>query len=446
MAPPDDTHAVQCGDEGDSLSRLVEHPHHGYPGTPLLLCAQTEFLSSSSSNHNSTDGDWSCEGTPHGSLAVPGRPCTHLTDKATNARSFSTSEVFLLSKMSSNLLFLAGSTLYVALALRDVTNETKWNDPSHSSSSSSPSSFWSVYTLGSTLAASCYVVDAVSQVCSAPNHAIQTEICQPTIPTTVCSPLCPSDPESICTTTKTPTTTTTTTMLRLDELLCGCVTSLSSWSAGIAFGLGALLDLLSALFETLPDQRLTNWTALFAAHSYLINAILLLFVASRANRSAFAMSNSFERMGDSLFLIGSLVDVSLSYCYFGGKSDAVWKNVYLGNLVTSVLWLVDSFLYIAADLLSNQQSQTVDDESTQRMNSFSSQNSSSSNENELDMERQTLKLSVVASSTSAMDDERPMTRSLSCTLHNDCDDRHLLAALQDDDDDDADGKYTLFYS
>jgi hypothetical protein len=52
-------------------------------------------------------------------------------------------------------------------------------------------------------------------------------------------------------------------------------------------------------------------------------------------------------------LIGCVIDVSLSY-YFNTRSDAIWRLVSIGKVLSSLLWLVDSVLYILASIYEEE--------------------------------------------------------------------------------------------
>lgn len=148
---------------------------------------------------------------------------------------------------------------------------------------------------------------------------------------------------------------------------------------GGAFGAGACLDFVAAVTSTLPDPQWSNWTTVGAAHAYVANALLVLWRARRRRRQQqspaplLTLSQRAEALGNRLFLLGALVDMSLSYVYTGilvgsaaaVNADKVWQGVYRGNLVTSVLWLVDALLYIAADVLADDED---DDNEGERRN------------------------------------------------------------------------------
>jgi hypothetical protein len=263
-----------------------------------------------------------------------------------------TSELMTPSLWISNFLFLVGSSLYVCLAVWDLRRESLYttaalddDDAQQSSDETSAPRFWSRYMALSAAAASCYVIVAILQ----------------TFPCIVASRISSSSGNN--------------------EPGSASTTTTASWSSGLTFGCGAILDLLSAVSGTMRDQRITNITAWGAAHSYLANAVILLLCSSKAKADSDqattltsapleetavtrTLSEQAELLGDYLFLVGSLVDVSLSYFYFSGNSLTMWENIYIGNLVTAVLWLVDSVLYVVADILAIRQLATATTQSS----------------------------------------------------------------------------------
>jgi hypothetical protein len=170
------------------------------------------------------------------------------------------------------------------------------------------------------------------------------------------------------------------------------------------FGLAAISDFISALTSNMIDDQISNWTAIGAVHLYLLHAIIVLVLVGKApsahttstatimtstpatptmerknsttvkkiNDASYTTSISsgyfgsktssqmdhtalLEHLGDVLFLVGSIIDVLLSYFYNDRISNHVWKLVDRGNLVSAVLWLVDSILYISADHFSSDE-------------------------------------------------------------------------------------------
>jgi hypothetical protein len=223
----------------------------------------------------------------------------------------------------SNFLYLLGSSLYVYLALWDIQNEKSWYLP-ESTNSTSKSKWFDPYLIVSVAAASCYVIDALMLFF----YVLATRV-----------------------NTNEQASNDTTTIeyghfLHRFQQTNSRVTTIC---VAITFGLGATLDLLSAFTSEMSDSRISNWAVVGAAHSYLVNAILIL---SSKTATLESLSQRVTVLGDILFLIGSLVDVSLSYFFIGEESDEVWKYVYRGYLLSSVLWLINALLYIIADIAS----------------------------------------------------------------------------------------------
>jgi Cation efflux family len=232
---------------------------------------------------------------------------------------------------ASNLLFLLGSILYVRLALWDIRIREQESFADDDDKTTQRKSVWlSPYMVLSAAAASCYVVDAALQVFKSPEETTNGSSSN-------------SSSEN-----------------NHNHLFHRFQSSrIAKLCVGLTFGLGALLDFMSAVSSTLNDQRWTNWTAIGAAHAYLLNAILLL--AGKKVASFLTLADSVEMVGDGLFLVGSVVGVLLSYFYNVKTPYGVLKYVDQGNLLTSVLWLVDALLYIAADVCVENE---VDDEET----------------------------------------------------------------------------------
>ena len=149
------------------------------------------------------------------------------------------------------------------------------------------------------------------------------------------------------------------------------------------FGLAALLDLTSSLtvFWTLHPQ-ITNVCAIGAVYVYLLNAACLLYSKreqqqqqqvddnnSSSVATVLSRSEILEHRGDILFGIGSCIDVALSSVYFSHNvSNAQWKLVNRANLLSTILWLLDSLLYIAAEYYSDDSDH--DDDSNENIASI----------------------------------------------------------------------------
>jgi hypothetical protein len=127
----------------------------------------------------------------------------------------------------------------------------------------------------------------------------------------------------------------------------------------LTFGMGATLDLVAASTTEMEQYPyVCTWAVVGAAHFYLINAIYVVVVASTHNkvfcyRTGLSSSQSITYIADRLFLMGSIVDVALSYFYIGENWDSnrtVWVYIYRGYLFSALLWLLNAIMYIVADI------------------------------------------------------------------------------------------------
>jgi hypothetical protein len=119
----------------------------------------------------------------------------------------------------------------------------------------------------------------------------------------------------------------------------------------LTFGTAAICDLLSALIYREASPSTSYDLSIVAVHWYLINAILML-----SSKQAFCRSQ-FTRLslvGDVLFLIGSMIDVCLSYFFNTQTSVETWRLVNIGKVLSSLLWVGDSLLYILADVYEEE--------------------------------------------------------------------------------------------
>jgi len=220
----------------------------------------------------------------------------------------------------SHFFFLGGSLLYFWLAVWDIRDESTWYDDDDDDDNSITLRSWRSltfitmmdrHTLLSAAAALCYVGDAGVTTAQLPiiyfrhSNKITRQV-------------------------------------------------LFFMGNSITFGLGAILEFTSAVTEV-SHLEISNWTAVVAMHAYLVNAAIVLFFKKRRKHHGYCggvpvtFSERLELLGDVLFGVGCSVDVSLSYYYNDRTTDNEWIWVDRGNLVSAVLWLVDSILYIAAD-------------------------------------------------------------------------------------------------
>lgn len=113
----------------------------------------------------------------------------------------------------------------------------------------------------------------------------------------------------------------------------------------LTFGIAASCDFVGALTF---DEDAPSYTASSAAvHVYLLNALLVI-TGRRPNFASWP--EAFTGAGDILFLIGSVIDVVISYFLTPEAALPTLKTMAWWNLASAVLWFVDSILYILADL------------------------------------------------------------------------------------------------
>ena len=150
--------------------------------------------------------------------------------------------------------------------------------------------------------------------------------------------------------------------------------SMWPWAVSGTFGLAALMDLASSLtINWTVHPQITNVCAIGAVYVYLLNAAVLLYSKQEQQEQQVDGSNSssvmtmlsrsevLEYRGDILFGIGSCIDVALSSVYCRHNvSNAQWKLVNRANLLSTILWLLDSLLYIAAEYYSDDSDQEDD--------------------------------------------------------------------------------------
>lgn len=126
------------------------------------------------------------------------------------------------------------------------------------------------------------------------------------------------------------------------------------------FGGGAFLQFVAALFTDRASVYSTAFNDM-GVHLYLLNAVLLtwpIFLSTPCTLRIFFQSDksksccrgdSLEYCGDLLFLIGSVIDLILSYWDLETKNKTIvnWFHV-----LSAILWLIDAVFYIAADCLA----------------------------------------------------------------------------------------------
>lgn len=138
-----------------------------------------------------------------------------------------------------------------------------------------------------------------------------------------------------------------------------------SWEVGVActFGLAAICDVIGELIwdEDWPEPGYAAGSA--AVHVYLLNALLV--VSGRRPRFS-SLPKALMSAGDILFLVGSVIDVLISYIDNPKTPPSWFRLIAWSGLFSSVLWFTDSILYVLADLLDTGESvsgdESIDDE------------------------------------------------------------------------------------
>jgi len=133
------------------------------------------------------------------------------------------------------------------------------------------------------------------------------------------------------------------------------------WAA-ITFGVAAVLETITCIFWTEDINLLQVNIYVVAMHIYFVSGALSLIAqgmsCSFLCRSAWSCSccNSkrviakiFMDLGAILFLVGSTVDVVVSYLYEPAIGNLSPGTLAATNLLSSILWFCDALLYIAAD-------------------------------------------------------------------------------------------------
>ena len=136
------------------------------------------------------------------------------------------------------------------------------------------------------------------------------------------------------------------------------------WAA-ILFGFAAVLETITSIFWT--DDRPSPLEAnlyMISMHIYFVSGVLSLTVqglscsswcrtvwSCSCCKSSRAMAKLLISLGGIFFLIGCTVDVVMSYLYDPAVANISPTVLAAANLSSSVLWFVDSLLYIAADCM-----------------------------------------------------------------------------------------------
>jgi len=128
------------------------------------------------------------------------------------------------------------------------------------------------------------------------------------------------------------------------------------WTA-LSFGLGAGLEL--ACYVTLDDKDDPDtYVAIMIAsmHLYLLSGILALWQGMNCYcwspcTATGCSAGVLTEAGAFLFLLGCLIDVSLSWLSDPHLLALAPSTLAWGNLASALLWLLDAVLYVSADCL-----------------------------------------------------------------------------------------------
>jgi len=131
----------------------------------------------------------------------------------------------------------------------------------------------------------------------------------------------------------------------------------SSSLSAIFFGIAAWIDFWACLSQNINYDA--NLVAITTSTLYLFSAIssvsgLGLDFSNRALILGF--------MGECLFVIGSILDCLTSYVSDPDLINLSQTDIHILAFISSVLWVIDAFLYLAADIIiyRNQTCSTAD--------------------------------------------------------------------------------------
>ena len=137
-------------------------------------------------------------------------------------------------------------------------------------------------------------------------------------------------------------------------------------SSAFFFGCGALMDLSRALASPPeePNADASGMLDIVSSHLYFFSAVCAMTGLTFDRKNKVAMLNL---TGDVMFMVGSLIDIIVSYI---SDPDIVTANYHIFLrlwLFSSVLWFVDAALYLLANCLFWNQIKNSDDEVDSRM-------------------------------------------------------------------------------
>jgi hypothetical protein len=123
--------------------------------------------------------------------------------------------------------------------------------------------------------------------------------------------------------------------------------------AAITFGIAATCELV---VRFISSQSTIKYCELISTHTYIVSAIIS--VTGRRVRPWLTPTNTYllcdperlEDLGDILFLIGCIIDGIIDDLYTNEQNNAP-----IISIITSILWLIDSFFYFCADFVRTDQ-------------------------------------------------------------------------------------------
>ena len=120
------------------------------------------------------------------------------------------------------------------------------------------------------------------------------------------------------------------------------------WEIGISllFGMAASCDFVAAVVVSNADTWTNYVPSSLAVHLYMLMAIFALW--SR-NVQGQTYATRWYQAADMMFFLGSLIDVILSYIEKPHISSDLTTILQRWSVVSASLWLVNSILYIVAD-------------------------------------------------------------------------------------------------
>ena len=130
------------------------------------------------------------------------------------------------------------------------------------------------------------------------------------------------------------------------------------WEIGVAvtFGIAAICDFLGTLtYDVSPVPAYVAYST--SVHVYLLNAIMVL---SGRVPGFSSLPKGLTSGGDMLFLVGSLIDVLISYVDNPEAPASEWRMIAWGSLTSSILWFIDALLYILADVVPTSSNEDDD--------------------------------------------------------------------------------------